>query len=176
MLYWFESGALKSVDVDDAIGSAFDVQLVDLNADGKLDVLATNSMTDGTKGGVFAYEIPTNFKTDPWPKHVLTTGFTLPSNPLTNPAAPGSATAFQPKVGGTSKPLIALSGDDSGAEWILTPASGSTADWTYTRADLVDTGGTCGEAAIGDVDGDGWVELFVPAYGKKTVHVFTFAP
>ena len=38
---------------------------VDLNADGRMDLLVTNNHGDGT-GSVFAYEQPDNYQTSPW--------------------------------------------------------------------------------------------------------------
>ena len=44
--------------VDDDLGAGFDLSLIDLNNDGRLDILATNHEND-ERAGVFAYEIPT---------------------------------------------------------------------------------------------------------------------
>ena len=55
------------------MGAPFDVQYVDLNNDGKKDLLATNHEHAADESAVFAYEVPENWQTDPWTRHVLAT-------------------------------------------------------------------------------------------------------
>lgn len=73
------------------------------------------------------------------------------------------------------KPVIVLSGDDDGRAYVLKPSSTSHGDWTYDKETFLDVGqGTVGEIAIKDVDGDGYGEVFVPAYTQGYVYVYTF--
>jgi hypothetical protein len=185
VVYWFEGAKvaanLKSKVIDAHIGSAFDVEFDDLNHDGNVDLLVTNHEVpaDEAKAGVFAYEIPTNWKTDAWPKHALATGFRAiaPSPFVNNPMAPGAPKAFHPNVAETDKkPLIVVSGDDYQKVTLLVPKSEEATDWGYHRYTVVDTQKTSGGMALGDVDGDGWVELFCPGHGTKKIHVVTFKP
>jgi hypothetical protein len=185
-LYWFEgskdAAGLKSAVIDDTILQAFDVQVVDLDGDGKKELLATNheEAKDEAKAGVFAYEVPSAPRTGTWTKHTLTTGFKAiaPNVFVPNAMAPGAAMAFFPstKPAAGEKPSILVSGDDYQKVTLLYPKTSAKGDWTYGRTDVVDTKATCGGMAIADVDGDGYVEAFVPAYGKKTVHVVSFKP
>ena len=60
----------KKVIIDDKIKHGFDLQMVDLNNDGKKEILATNhEHNDGS--AVFAYEPSSDPLTKPWKKHVL---------------------------------------------------------------------------------------------------------
>ena len=78
--------------IDDSIGSVFEVEVVDLNNDGKMDLLVT---TNGNNGTLLAYEIPDDFRTGNYNKHVLAVGFT-PRRPGTGKGAPGNVFATQP--------------------------------------------------------------------------------
>ena len=45
--------------IDESIEAVFEVQLEDVNNDGRLDLLVTNN---GNNGSVFVYEIPDDFR------------------------------------------------------------------------------------------------------------------
>ena len=48
---------------------------------------------------------------------------------------------------------------------------------SYQQTTFLDAGvGTVGGIAAGDVDGDGYNEVFVPWFSAGEVHVFTFKP
>ena len=57
---------------------------------------------------------------------------------------------------------------------LLRPKSEEANNWEYTEEILIDTGCTVGQSAIADIDGDGGVEIFVPAYDKDLIHVFSY--
>lgn len=49
-------------------------------------------------------------------------------------------------------------------------------NWRYTKTTIHDAGaGTVGEIAAADVNNDGFLEVFIPAYNKNEVVVYTFA-
>ncbi len=172
-VHWLEEGRWQSRVVDDKLGSAFDLDVVDLNGDGRQDLLATNH--EARDGAVYAYEIPENFKTAPWARHTLVSGLksTLPGR---HQAAPGQAVAFHPGPDHSGKPWIAVAGDASGRAHLLIPESNQPGDWRYQEKTLAEPGGTVGQLAVGDVNGDGWSEVFVPAYDKDLILAYTFAP
>ena len=67
-----------------------------------------------------------------------------------------------------------MSGDDGGFVALVEPtAPGNTADWSYSIRYLANSTGTIGSPALGDVDGDGVVEAFVPFYSEGRVEVYT---
>lgn len=45
--------------IDNSIGRVFDVELADLNNDGRVDLLVT---TNGNNGSLLVYEIPDDFR------------------------------------------------------------------------------------------------------------------
>ena len=54
-----------------------------------------------------------------------------------------------------------MAGDDDGAAYLLTPTSDAS-NFEYIEDQIVYEGGMVGTLATYDVDGDGWLELFVP--------------
>ena len=75
------------------------------------------------------------------------------------------------------KPHILVSGDDDGKGYILEPSSSKANDWSYQSHIFVDVGkGTVGQFVFDDVNNDGYTDIFVPAYNKGTVTLYTFAP
>ena len=153
--------------LDDKKGAMFGVELVDLNGDGKKDLLVTNHDGSGN-GGVFAYEL-----TDKWTRHDLAVGFpVLQSGP--GQAAPGAAQAFFPTKGQTGKPNILVSGDGSQQAYILTPNTNTVGDWTYTQTVLHNCESTSGGLAIGDANHDGKTEIYVPCYDKGYLAVYSY--
>ena len=157
--------------LDSTVGAAFDVQVVDVNGDGKVDLLISNHQGDGS-GGVYAYEIPADI-TNPkaYTRHTLASGFPVTESGF-NQAAPGSATAFYPTPAHKSgPPYIALAGDAAQIAYILVP--GTTA-WSYTTTELYNCGCTVGKLAVADVNNDGYMEIIVPCYDNGVLAAFTF--
>ena len=165
-------GVWKRRILDDKLGSPFDLEIVDLNNDGKVDVLITNHEGDQS-AGVFGYEIPHNLA-DPWIRHTLFSGFVTRQKGMRQ-ASPGEAMAVHPEINNTNmKPLILVSGDGSQNAHILTPVSEDPDNWSYEEASFLNAGCTVGKMAADDIDNDGMLEVFVPAYDRNKVHVFDF--
>ena len=80
--------------IDDAIGAVFEVEVVDVNNDGKLDLLVS---TNGNNGTVLVYEIPDDFRTGIYVKHVIAVGF-KPRSLGIGKGAPGNVFAAQPNA------------------------------------------------------------------------------
>lgn len=176
---WTDTASIHSRALDTDCGALFDIEIVDLNNDGKKDFLVTNHQeTDANPApSVFAYEMPSNIFTDNFVRHTLASGFVvLKSGP--NQAAPGNAQTFFPTSPApvNQKPWIALSGDGSEKAYIMQPNSSDPSDWAYTLTTLETTTNTIGKLAVADVNNDGYVEVFVPAYEANSIAVFTFAP
>jgi len=175
--------------VDPELGPGFDLSVADLNNDGTADLLATNHTNhdpedpnDVIPSSVFAYEFPPGlyeYRTADWQRHVLLTDIITPSE---DELSPGRATAFHPNVNdrGIKKPWIHIDGDGTLKTHILQPVDpDNSTDWTYQVPEhitLVTEESIIGQSAIKDVNGDGWVELFIPAYNLGKVFIFTFAP
>jgi hypothetical protein len=171
-LLWSEEGKYQVRVIDDTLGSAFDVVLADINSDGQDDLLVTNHEKD-EKAAVFAYEIPADFRAGVFKRHTLIAGIETQSG--FQAASPGQAVAFHPtKALASEKPYILVSGDGSHKAHILSAKSQEKTDWSYEESVLVNAQGTVGQSAVGDVDGDGAAEIFVPSYDRDVIHVFSY--
>lgn len=174
---------VTSTTIDGESGPFFTVERVDLNGDGKPDLLVTNNENDGT-GSLFAYEQPQNVA-DNWKKHVLGTGYKplptlIPMPGNHSRGSPGGAQAFHVSASehGVRKPRILLSGDDGGFVAILTAKSQEATNWSYGTIFVCNSTGTIGGVSAVDMDGDGVTEIAVPFYdeGKVEIYTFTDAP
>ena len=171
---------LDEVDVDaSGDGPFFALSRVDLNGDGRKDLLVTNNRADG-KGSVFAYEQPADLSRGNWTRHTLATGFAPKKGiiPMPGLGAPGIAQAVRANATATGvadgKPLVLLSTDDGGAVVLLTPASAAPGDWGYAQSPVCSGTGTVGTPAVGDANGDGITDFFVPFYKDSKVEVWSF--
>jgi len=178
--------------VDPDFGAGFGLSVTDLNNDGVLDLLATNHSNhnpddpeDPIPSSVFAYEFPVGigaYQTEDWTRHVLLTDIETLCTATSMQAAPGRATAFHPNVNDTgfTKPWIHINGDGSMKTHILEPQyPDDPTDWTYKQPEhitLIAEDSITGQTAIKDVNGDGYVELFIPVYYLDKIFIFTFAP
>lgn len=171
-LFYLENGIWTYKIIDENLGAGFDLSLSDLNNDSKLDILATNHQADAS-ASIFAYELPQNPLQDQWKRRVLLTGIET-RNKGQGQGSPGSAFAFFPNTKSKNqKPLILASGDGSQRVHFLRPVSEDPHNWEYAESILLDVGSTVGQIAIGDVDLDGFVEVFIPAYDAGRIEVFT---
>lgn len=176
-----QSNVVKTV-IDDKNGPFFAAEHVDLNGDGKFDLLVTNNQ-DGKAGdgpgSVFAYEQPPAIS-GTWTIHVLSTGYipnptTLPSPGAHSRGSPGRASSFKAQMKSSGKPQILLSGDDAGTISVLSPVSEDTSSWEYSQMWISNSTGTVGTPAIGDIDNDGLADVFIPNYSANRVDVYSFA-
>ena len=160
----------KDISVDQ--GFPFEIEIVDLNRDGKVDILATNHQPDQcsqttsnpTLGKVYAYEQPTSGnifdETEDWILHVLLDDIKpqpslLPARPPGR-LAPGAAQSFYPlrameKQNGNGannhRPWIVVGGDEAGKVWILEPTNNQKASWEYKVSVIFDINDFYGENA-----------------------------
>ena len=137
--------------IDASVGPAFDVSVVDLNGDGRLDVLLTNHAdnTTSVNGTVYqsvvvAYEAPIApaliSNVSEWTRHVLVEGFVV-REAGANQAAPGAAR------------------DSSDPD-----------NWTYKQTLVHDCAGTSGRQ-VTTVVGDK-TYLVIPCYDKARIEVY----
>lgn len=171
---WNDLSKVHSRTVDTTAGALFDVEINDVNGDGREDLLV---VSNGMNGSVLVYEIPSDFRTDNFPRHTIATNF-VPRSTGQGKGAPGSAFCIRSRSSDrSSRPMILVSGDDDGRAYFLEPNSNSTKDWSYTKNVFHDAGsGTVGQIAYADVDGDDFVDLFVPNFNLNDISIYTFAP
>jgi hypothetical protein len=173
-------------------GPFFDLDWVDLNGDGKKDILCTaQQYTEGSlfnkntvPGRALAFEQPADWtagSSSAWTRHVLSDGYLpQPSQPQGS-GAPGAPSSFIMDTAVGGKPHIVLSSDDGGSVDILEPATQDPDDWTYNRHTIYTSQAqtsqgvsTIGTAIPADVDGDGRSEILVPSYAENKLILFTF--
>ena len=63
--------------------------------------------------------------------------------------------------------------DDGGYIDLLTPI-GPAGSWNYSRVRVVNSTGTVGTPAVGDLDQDGFADFAVPLYAENKVAVYSF--
>jgi len=174
------------IDAND--GPFFQCSWVDLNSDGKMDILATAQQQTVDKklipGKVLAFEQPSAWKpgNTNWTWHVLADGYLPQPKQPTGSGAPGVPVAFHMTTNSAEKPLIVLSGDDGGVVDLLTPASKSQSDWTYTKETLytshkatsqgVNTIGSVLVAPATETEGP---QLFIPSYAESKLLMYKFS-
>jgi len=166
--------------IDTDAGPIYSTQFVDINGDGIDELLVSNHEEDEyfNQSAVFAYELPA--KTADWyaaapslTRHTIASGFKV-LNPDKGKAAPGFPLPYYPDGSqATGRMHIIVQGDDNGAVYVLSPTG---EDFVYSRAELRLYGDRVGLPSMGDVDGDGFVEMFVPDYANDLVHAYTTKP
>jgi hypothetical protein len=141
-------------------GLPFGIKIVDLNGDGKKDVLATNHQHDacnrpaGIPGRVYAMEAPANGDLfgSAWTTRILKNNIrpqpNLPGTAQPGRLAPGIAIPFWPIkfMENLTKPHIVVGGDESGKVWVLAPQDSTDPDnWNYDSGVVFDINTYYGE-------------------------------
>lgn len=174
--------------IDGADGPFFQCSWVDLNGDGKKDILATAQQhtvdSKVVQGKVLAFEQPSSWSAGNgnWTRRVLADGYLPQPKQPTGSGAPGTAVAFHMTVDKKEKPHIVLSGDDGGIVDILTAASQSPADWTYTKQTVYTSHkatqqgvNTIGTVMVAPAKVGQGPRLFVPSYAESKLIMYTVA-
>lgn len=177
---WYEGNIMdpshwKQATIDTYLQNLFAASLVDMNGDGKLDLLVTNHVPIANLSSVAVYEIPSSPKdVDGYKRHIIAHDFPTYQKGR-GQASPGGAIPFCPKSP-CNKPWIALSGDGNQQAYQLRPRSSDPSDWEYTVERIVNVHNTVGMIAVADVDMDGYSEVFVPNYDDGLIYAYTYRP
>jgi len=147
---------VRQRDIMTGQGNPFAVELVDLNLDGRVEVLTSNHQGDDCSevtrdeipGRVIAVQQPADGRVfdSRWTVHVLKDG--IRPNPTFPPPergpgrlAPNRAVAFWPArvLEGTARPWTLVGGDEASRVWILKPRFPLDGDrWEYDSAVIFD--------------------------------------
>ena len=159
-------------------GSPMGIAAVDINGDGKVDILATNHEVSeclgipGTlPGKVFALEQPTSgdLFVDDWTLHVLADDY----NPQPNfglrsmRRSPGHAIPFHVDQDNEGRPWILVSGDQAGRVWMMKPQQDS--EWEYHTAVIFDINDYYGENTTQSYSDD-WT--IISTIGKPAIRYY----
>ena len=163
--------------IDDTIGAVYDVQIVDIFKNGRQQLLVNDHEADGSINGVFLYEFPDKFPNGnnlTFIKHKIAGNFNTTGG--VGVGAPGFCTVFDLNVkNDINKPFkIGVAGDGNFITWQLSVINEET--FTYSKDIIQTIGGTAGIMAFGDVDGDGYTEVFIPYYEDGIIYVYTANP
>lgn len=164
------NGDFVATIVTDSIGSPFDVRLVDLNADGKVEILTTNHESDLSAGAfAFSFEFDDNGQAN-FTKKTLYQGIITRKKGI-GQASPGTAQPYY--LEGFKKPLIVISGDGSQSVHLLVPTTEDSTNWEYEHRTLITTADSIiGGILIHDIDQDGRKEILVPAYHANEILIY----
>lgn len=138
----------------DVAGLPFHVKIIDVNNDGKKDVLATNHQPDNCfdvtqdpiPGQVQVFEQPaTGVFSGTWTMHVIKDNI-RPNPTFPEPSAwpgrlaPGLAQPIWPMrvYRGWVKPWIVVGGDEASKVWLLVPKSRDPNNWEYLSSVIFD--------------------------------------
>ncbi|GFR86198.1 S-adenosyl-L-methionine-dependent tRNA 4-demethylwyosine synthase [Elysia marginata] len=174
---WSNPSLVRSRDIDRAVGTPalpglpFGVEVHDVNKDGKDDIVL--SLNDPANGGIYVYEVPDDFRTGTFTRHVIANGFS--EIKALHTAGSPALFAFLPSQDSSQKPSIVVAGGDSCDLTILEPVNPTDPrDWTYWKKEILQTALSSVEGVqVADVDGDGRYEIFATAYEFGAVYVWT---
>jgi hypothetical protein len=186
-------------------GRPFDIELVDLNKDGRVDILATNhqygldcNSNEVVAGRVYALEQPESGKIfdDEWTIHILMDGIrpnVTPKGKRNCRMAPGHAGAILAPNSGSNDdmPWIVVGGDEASKVWLLQPVR----DWMYestvvfdinefycadsTQTVLTDPAGitvsTVGKPETFQYESSGHLQLFIPVFEARDIQVYNIS-
>jgi hypothetical protein len=166
--------------IDDQILSAYSVQFADLAGNGRRELLVSNHESDKDTNGVFSYTLPKkDWQEGEIEKFTLSTGFKPVNNPLlplVHRAAPGFTYAFQPQsikehhIGNPSYILVAGHGDH--CAHLMTPTDPT--NFVYERDTIANEKGLVTAMTYGDLDNDGWNEVWATNFEDSKIEVFKF--
>lgn len=165
--------ALKcSKEIDTGL-AFFMARNLDINDDGKEELLVTTHEGSKDKADVIAYELPTDLCNGAYTKHILATNaFVTKKTIMPGSASPGFAYPFVPKAG--ERTQIFIEGDGSHEVYLLRP-TGDKGAFDFDLQTIGDVGGTTGGCALADFDGDSIVEAVCANNDKSLLQLIRFA-
>eukprot|EP00053_Salpingoeca_punica_P008678 m.77565 g.77565 ORF g.77565 m.77565 type:complete len:416 (+) comp14706_c0_seq1:33-1280(+) len=150
-----------------------DSKIVDLNADGRLELIVTTH--EGKQGGgIYAYEIPSDLQHGKFVKHALAEGFPVTEGGFQQ-AAPGFAYPVFPRWPAPrgARPSLLVAGDGSQSAYFMEPVG---PNFQYNITTIIKVDGVIGAIGIGQFNDDNFTDFFIPNYDKGQLYLYTFAP
>ena len=173
-VYEFGKGAqnagklINSRVIDSKIDQAYSVKYLDVNGDGKFELLVNNHETDNSKAGIFLYDVPADLFQGNFTKRQIASGFKNAFALLIPNMCPGFPYPIKPTP--TSGTHILVAGDGDQSAHLMRPDGHGN----FTREVIKNLGGTVGSITTYDFDNDGYLEFFVPNYDGNYIEVYQF--
>jgi hypothetical protein len=140
-----------------------------VNNKGSPSLLVSNHETDDSKSAVFTYDVPADLFGGDYTRHTIGTGFVNAWSIGGGNMAPGFPYAVKPNLKDNDSQLyVVIAGDGDNNVEMLRPVGVNQ----YKLETIKEEGGTVGSIAFADLNGDGWLEFFVPNYDDNYVEVF----
>lgn len=175
---WLDANAqtlVQRIIIDNSLGGMYDVQLVDLNRDGRAEIVATTHTTR-PDNGIYAYEVIGDFRAIPLPvvvRRTIASNFTIYGRaPSSQRYRPATFTIIPPQAG-EHKPSIAVGTDGGGQIVVITPDDDIKKEsWKYTVTVLAQFGADFLTPILYDADNDGRLDMSVPCIGGDGIFSF----
>lgn len=171
---------LNSKLIDSTLDQVYSVQYVDMDNDGKFELLVNNHESNNAKAGVYLFNAPQpkDFFTGDYPRTTIASGFKNAFSFSMNNMCPGFPYAVWPqthvKQSEQGRAYVLIAGDGDYSAHLLTPVTNQNGEEEYQRSLIENLGGTVGSITYGDSNNNGWLEFYVPNYDKSYVEVFEF--
>lgn len=183
---WLTPGKqVNRVIVDNSLGGMYDVEIVDLNGDKDVEIVATTH-TVRADNGIYAYEILDAFRnltftnssvinlTGTNTRHALATNFSIFGR---LPGAQRYRTgtfAVIPGKNKNRKPSLAVSTDGGGELVVISPNDEKKDNWNYTKTTLYQFGADVLDPIVYDSDYDGKYEISASVIAGDAIVSFEF--
>jgi hypothetical protein len=149
------------------------VRYVDIDHDGKEELLVNNHETDNSKAAVFLYDVPEDLHEGQFVKNVIASGFKVVRNLGNTNMCPGFPYPVYPDPSHQSGyAYILIAGDGDHSAHLLRPTGDP--EEIYSKELIKNFEGTVGAITTSDVNQNGWMEFYVANYDKGYIEVYEF--
>ena len=183
---WFTPGKqVNRVIVDNSLGGMYDVEIVDLNGDKDVEIVATTH-TVRADNGIYAYEILDAFRnltftdssvinlTGTGTRHALATNFSIFGRLPSAQRYRTGTFAVIPGKNKNRKPSLAVSTDGGGELVVISPNDEKKDNWNYTKTTLYQFGADVLDPIVYDSDYDGKYEISASVIAGDAIVSFEF--
>jgi hypothetical protein len=165
---------VKRTVIEDKLGGMYTIRVLDINRDGKKDILATTH-TVVSSNGVYAYNVLGNYRnveTLSTQRYALASNFTVFGRPATPTSYRTGPFEILPEKN-DRKPRIVVGTDGGGEFVLLSPKNQNKNSWEYESTTLAQFGCDIIAPIVYDADEDGKPEFSAPCLGGDAIYTFS---